>query len=50
MKVGISISVDLRKKAEKYSLQMKMKKERSRPDNHIFCYGYFNNTVRKGSY
>ena len=50
MKVGISISVDLRKKAEKYSLQMKMKKERLRPDNHIFCYGYFNNTVRKGPY
>lgn len=50
MKVGISISVDLRKKAEKNSLQMKMKKERSRPDNHTFCYGYFNNTVRKRSY
>lgn len=50
VKVGISISVDLRKKAEKNSLQMKMKKERSRPDNHTFCYGYFNNTVRKRSY
>ena len=37
MKVGISISVDLRKKAEKNSLQMKRKKERSRLDNHIFC-------------
>ena len=37
MKVSISISVDLRKKAEKNSLQMKRKKERSRPDNHIFC-------------